>query len=376
MGKGVVAVAAAVLSLIVVSAGPAMARVSWVAEVTANPGSNDSLAAVSCVTQADCVAVGAYVTAGSQTAALAEHWDGSSWTAQPVPGPASSYTVLNDVSCAVATSCLALGSYIVAGTDPPQFRSLGARWDGSSWHRIPVPAGLGTLSCPAAGTCIAVGERGKTLVADEWNGSSWAMLPAPAPVPSGTGFFSSISCTLAAACTAVGAQGPAGHPSQVLAERWNGHRWALQPTPPLAAGGGLSSVSCASVSVCTAVGFQDSTNPYLRPGELAERWAGGGSWTLQPTPNVPQSENGLTGVSCVSVRYCTAVGVREAGKGGQYMTALHWNGTSWTQQAPLPGYDLVIQSVSCQRGTGCTAVGFIQDNLFGEAPPATVAAHN
>ena len=361
----------AAVSVLMVGAGPAVAQVGWTAETTVNPGNFDQLLAVSCVTQADCVAVGRYTPGGTtQASALAEHWDGSAWTSEPVPAPASGFVSLDEVSCGAAASCVALGSYILPGTSPPKFRALGERWDGASWHRIPVAAGLDVVSCPAAGTCIAVGQQGKKLVAAEWDGSSWTTLPAPAPVPAGTGAFNSISCTSAAACTAAGEYDTTPASIQALAERWNGRTWALQATAP-ATSGELHGVSCVSASVCTAVGTGVTASGR---GVMAERWAGG-TWTVQPTPQVPATVNILTSVSCSSVRSCTAVGVREGTLGGQYMMALHWNGTRWTRQAPLPGYDLVTESVSCQRGTGCTAAGFIQDNLYGQAPQTALAAH-
>src|SRR5262249_58067665 len=85
-----------------------------------------------------------------------------------------------------------------------------------------------------------------------------------------------------------------------LAERWNGSRWQLQPTPNLSQGGGLNGVSCTSASACTGVGSSGA-------GPLAERW-NGTRWSVQATPNPPHGNGFLSGVACTSPAMCLAAG--------------------------------------------------------------------
>src|SRR5579859_2817394 len=50
-----------------------------------------------------------------------------------------------------------------------------------------------------------------------------------------------------------------------LAERWNGRKWSIQPTPhPQSAS--LAAVSCPSPTTCIAVGSNDGGDP------LVEQW--------------------------------------------------------------------------------------------------------
>jgi hypothetical protein len=98
----------------------------------------------------------------------------------------------------------------------------------------------------------------------------------PAPNPGGT-FTSlvSVSCTAADACTAVGAQSPAGSAGNAtLAETWNGSTWAVQPTvgQPGAAGSQLDAVSCVA-SACNAAGYDNNAEQDDYP--LAESEAPG-----------------------------------------------------------------------------------------------------
>jgi hypothetical protein len=64
-----------------------------------------------------------------------------------------------------------------------------------------------------------------------------------------------------------------------LAEHWNGTTWTVQPTPS-PHGGDLTSVSCTSAAACTAVGFYDAGTGGL--AALADRW-NGTSWAIQRT---------------------------------------------------------------------------------------------
>jgi hypothetical protein len=105
------------------------------------------------------------------------------------------------------------------------------------------------------------------MLAERWNGTSWVIQPNPAGANGIV--LSAVSCTGAAACTAVGGAGTA-----TLAERWNGSSWVIQhmPTPSGANGSGLSSVSCTAVTACTAVGsYIDSSATSVT---LAERYSG------------------------------------------------------------------------------------------------------
>src|SRR5262249_22596063 len=172
--------------------------------------------------------------------------------------------------------------------------------------------------------------------------------------------LSGVACTGPSACTAVGAAvDSAGDPvGPALAERWDGTTWSIQPTPnpPSPGGGTLNWVACPSLSACTAVGA--AVDPSSAPlATLAERW-NGTRWSIQPTPN-PAGGQGprLEGVACPSPSACTAVG----GSFANASLAERWNGTKWVIQAsPNPEgqiFDLMLWSVACSRPLHCMAVG-------------------
>jgi hypothetical protein len=231
--------------------------------------------------------------------------------------------------------------------------NLAEQWNGTSWRILPTPnpsgvalSGLLGVACTSASACTAVGSSLTTAgvpraVAERWNGTRWTIQPTP-NLPQGGG-LNGVSCTSASACTAVG-----GSAAGTLAERWNGTRWSIEPTPnPSQGGGGLSGVSCTSASACTAVGGSNA-------GTLAERW-NGTRWNIQPTPNPSQGGGFLTSVACTPGPACTAVGVSNAGT-----LAEGWNGTNWNiQPTPTPAGTqfAFLNTVTCTSPAACTAAG-------------------
>jgi hypothetical protein len=119
------------------------------------------------VTATACTAVGQYQTYPGgkdpviEDVALAEHWDGKTWTTVPVESPpAATAAGLSAVSCSGST-CTAVGGYTDgAGTQEPLAESS----TGSSFttEAIGPPARalggvLAGISCTGALTCTAVG---------------------------------------------------------------------------------------------------------------------------------------------------------------------------------------------------------------------------
>ena len=191
---------------------------------------------LSCSSAGNCTAVGGYVDRHSdfQGVIFAEH-DGT-WSRgvkAPVPAGAGNYTdamelvnPLNAVSCATASDCAAIGSFVKSGvkgdSETPHALLLAehqGEWKASAIS-LPRRAGasggvyLNSVSCPASGNCVAVGyyaSHGKThgLVVRE-RGGKWARA-TNAAVPKGAApasrshtFLNSVSCTSASSCTAGG----------------------------------------------------------------------------------------------------------------------------------------------------------------------------
>jgi hypothetical protein len=327
---------------------------------------------VSCTAPGACTAVGAVTISSaafrgsgdsggsSVTVGLAERWNGASWRAQIIPSAGrSTGTGFAAVSCSAATACTAAGSY---NTTSHLSRPVAAAWGGTSWHRQATPAragasaasGLVGVSCASVRTCIAVGfstatTGESTTLAERWDGRRWRIQPSPVPAGTVSAGLSGVSCPSPRACTAVGEFFGSGQRELPLAERWDGTGWRIQPVPgPAGArrGSELSAVSCPSATRCFAVGHY-----FTRSGSvaLAETW-NGARWAVQPLPGAV-SNTFLLGVSCVTPRACVAV--------GSYGTEV-WNGTSWRfapMATPTGGQVISLNGVSCTSGSACTAVG-------------------
>jgi hypothetical protein len=343
---------------------------AWRAQAIPAPGGSfgSGLRAVSCPAADACVAVGtSFVEATSfsrpnRSPALAEYWNGHRWRilAAPVSGRAQ-FAVLTGVWCTSPRACTAVGYYQSAQRQLP----LAETWNGTGWTRQPMPAPapskgavLTSVSCAARRSCAAVGysfstsdPANETALTEIRTGTRWASHPAAAP----TGILSSnlqgVWCTKPGICTAVGSYTATPETGATLAETWNGTRWSLQPTP--SQGYMLDAVSCTTARACTAVG--------LGAGPLAEAW-NGTRWRVQPAPKLTGTKfDRLTGVFCTSAARCTAVGEYEkTGLSPFKAFAETWNGTRWTPVAtPNPAgiYQSTLAGVWCNPPSACTAIG-------------------
>jgi len=295
---------------------------------------------------------------------------GGGWALQPTASPTQG--ILFAVSCVSATVCTAVGDR----GNPSG--ALAERWNGGRWTFQPTrPLRLGGefygVSCSSATACTAVGFYGVGApqaypepLAERWNGKRWAIQPTP-PLPHGDiGHLEAVSCASATACTAVGGYGTIGSDLGALTEDWNGKRWAIRPAPAHS-GAFLNAVSCTSANACTAVGSHAGYSG------LAERW-NGKRWAIEHL--VPTAASGMGSVSCASATACIAIG----GDGNQVIVAESWNAMRWTLQ-PMPkptgAYGDGLGSVSCVSATACTAVGgeFTAAGNFGSLGIDVVKCH-
>ena len=176
------------------------------------------LSGVTCISTADCWAVGYAATGSAQT--LIEHWDGTWWG-------------------------------IV--TPPTQL-----------WH---LNNGLYAVTCVSASDCWAVGDHyssgnGTQTLIEHWDGTSWAIVASPNALTA-QNFLSGVTCISASECWAVGySSDPTSGVDQTLIERWDGTSWTIVISPnALAAQQNiLQSVTCVSASECWAVGYAGSIN--------------------------------------------------------------------------------------------------------------------
>jgi hypothetical protein len=123
---------------------------TWAIEST--PSVGGALFGVSCVTARVCIAVGSDFSSNG----LAEGWNGITWTVQPT-APTGTFDA---VSCVTATNCTGVGSEEVDGSN----FALAEVFNGSTWtsENVPHPtgasaSGFGGVSCTARNACTAVG---------------------------------------------------------------------------------------------------------------------------------------------------------------------------------------------------------------------------
>jgi hypothetical protein len=269
---------------------------------------------------------------------------GSPHRAHPAPAvtvatsPAAAFSSnLASVSCPDGSWCMAVGSWSASQQGPG--RTLAEVWNGASWRilAVPDPAGsaassLTSVSCTSATRCMAVGEYGTATFAEAWNGASWQILTTPALASSS---LTSVSCT-SAGCMAVG-----GYGTRALTEAWNGTSWRALTTPSPAgtASSSLTSVSCTSAG-CMAVGNSTGIEAVKGSGPYAEAW-NGTSWQLLTVPgpaSLAYNGLGLAGISCAKTTSCMTTGgfLTNPGVNSRSSTlAEAWNDSRWRVLQPL-----------------------------------------
>ena len=321
-------------------------------------GINTSLTGISCTSARACIAVGDSFTLGDTSTAVAMRWNGRTWTALDIPdpaGPAGPLIIINGISCASASMCIAVGDAATFGGQSFTFMPLTERWNGRKWAiqtsvRPGADAQLEAVSCSSALACTSVGSIGdkvpgaQVTLAERWNGVRWSFQPTPGNPAHATGALASVSCRSRSNCTAVGSGG-----SLALAEHWNGTRWSLlRPVVPVvsaSAASSLTGISCTSITSCIAVGsYHDGSGHQFG---LAEGW-NGSSWAILAAPGAASS---LSAISCTSATACMAVGSAAAGP-----VAESWNGAAWTPQEIAAG-PTALAAVRCTSAAACTAVG-------------------
>ena len=322
--------------------------------------SSSVLNAISCASVSRCVAVGFYTNAKQVALTLAESWNGSDWSITPIPSPkGTTFASLQGISCASATKCMAVGSYITSKLS--YYVNLAESWNGRSWSivRVRNPKGftgdgLRGVSCVRATQCTAVGSYSnrsglELTLAESWNGSAWSIVRTPNPSRAQGSLFDEVSCATTKRCMAVGTYRNISFTDVTLAESWNGSRWSVVRSPNPAGAGLtiLNSVSCASATRCLAAGHSYTTAQVT----LAESW-NGSRWSIAASPS-PSANSALYGVSCPKAASCLAMGSFFNSSNSYATLAEAWNGRAWSvvnQDADLP-------AVSCVNASDCLAVG-------------------
>jgi len=336
------ALAAAAVSLVPVTAAAAGARPAHPASFLTIGG---SLRAVAVASGGNAWAVGSVGTVSART--LIVRWNGKTWAKVPSPSPAGS-SGLYGVASTSASSAWAVGTTIGRTSTT----TLILHWNGKGWARVssPSPGSNSSLYGVAAtsGTSAwAVGTTGARTLILRWNGKAWARMASP------RGELTSVAATSARNAWAVGADNTT-HTSIL---HWNGKSWKRSPSPgaPPHAYPFLDGIAAASARRTWAVG--DSTVCGCGPGHsMTLRWTGR-AWKSVRSPS-PGGGTTLFGVAAVSASRAWAVGISGEGDSLTKTVILRWNGAAWARVAsPAPRASSGLFGVATTAGGRAWAVG-------------------
>ena len=354
---------------------------------TVSTGHFAAVASVSCTAAGDCTAGGYYSTIahGRQAFVITER-NGLWGAATKVPG----LTTLDKgglaeadlVSCTSPGNCGLIGTYLDAAHNEEWF-AVSQR--SGSWGVARQLRGTGTnsiitsMSCGAIGDCAATGFRSNDdpIVISERDGHWASAISVPGLATLDTGGFAevpSVSCPAAGTCTAVGSYATGSNRNEpfVVTEkhgRWN-RAFELPQTAALPGSGNqhavLFLVSCAAVGDCSVAGTDDVSlqQQVFVADEQNGRWG-------KPTQLPGLAALNAGGVADVTSLSCAASG--DCALGGSYLdvskdtvayVASEQNGR-WSKAIEVPGNSLLnngsfslVQSMSCKAPGRCSAGGY------------------
>ena len=244
--------------------------------------------------------------------------------------------VINDVSCASAVDCVAVGSFTSSVTNSGASLLVGVESSGT-WTPFTVPslgftapAGSSRITsplvdCPSVGNCTIIGNDQIS------NGAVLTSMLVTLDETNGT---------------------------------WGEVQQLTLPVGTAADGAGLNALSCSSAGNCASVG-SDNYNSNLAVNEVNGVWQTGVALVAPSSPLISMNPS-LASVDCASDGNCTAVGE------GQLVSEVNgvWGGV---QVLPVTGETMTVtglatSSISCPVANDCVVVGSIA--LVGSPPNA------
>jgi hypothetical protein len=341
----------------------------WTVEPSVTLGSQDNvLASVSAASATDVWAVGTYYpTSTSPLQTLGVHFDGTRWTAYPLPDVGTEENTLMGVSMPSVGHAWAVGYYVNGKFEQ---HTLIEHLSGGVWSvvRSPNPSAahdiLYGVSAVTDTNVWAVGAyetsqgRWHALV-EHWDGSTWRVVPSPDPGSNGNQLYA-VQALGPANVYAVGQSAGPRFPSTALIEHWNGHSWAVLTSPADASASALPLGLAATGSSLTVVGQQETDTttytPYVAAGAPH-------ALSLKSAPSATHSENDLFGVVSTGNGSAWAVGwaIYSALNAIHIPLVLHEVHGTWTVVSTpsfARGSDSGFASIVAVPGGGMWAVGY------------------
>ncbi len=374
------------------------------------------LAGISCPAAGDCSAVGRYTDANrtdhgvlfSETHGRWLRGVGLQLPANAIASPRPKSGVI-DVLGLAAISCSSVGNCVAVGN----YESNAEVWDAmivvehqGRWTRAieaPMPAGaavqgqnavLLSVTCSYSGTCTAAGEyvdgsgHQQTLLVTGI-GNSWSAAPTPTPPSDANSdpniIPSSVACSGDGECAAVGTYVNPLQNSLGLLLNESGGSWESGTGATLPANAApastvgdqtvvLASVACPQPGTCTAVGWyfdNDENGQGLLVTQTGGVWQPGAEVALpgNAVSGLEKQSAGLDWISCASLGNCLATGVyTDLGYNSQGLLLPEVNGVWQTGvESPLPRNASTVQyaaadQADCTDVGDCTVIGQYNDH--------------
>lgn len=307
---------------------------------------NAQLHSVACSSAGDCSAVGTYSAKASPLAAteglvvneVAGVWQRASEVRLPSGTNVNPFVLLNQVACASAGNCSAVGSYIDnnGATHGLLVSEIANRWLAGLSMALPAnassfpDASLSSIACISAGNCVAIGTydnaqgdvEGLTVVQSSraWKRASALVMPSSA-APNPRVFlygFNGISCSSVGNCSAGGQyRDSAGDYQGFLVNDVN-NTWQVAnelklpaSAPQVGKNGGVVALTCPSNGNCSAgAAYLDASGSYQAVviNRVNGTWLTGVKVTLPAGATSVGVDGGVYGLICKAVNQCTASG--------------------------------------------------------------------
>jgi hypothetical protein len=328
---------------------------------------NDSLSSVVAIGPRDAWAVGEPPWSSAPgCGADVERWDGTTWRRVPVPAGVSLGDALTLPLAAVSASDAWIfpARWAQSGYSYSEY-SYALHWDGAVWQASSFPARLIVQDAAALGSddgwafgVVQTGAAAAVPFTAHYNGRTWQQVRLPvAPLAIST---QGRGLWVIGPAVATAASAAAGQ--HLIAMRWNGRSWSQLAVPDIAIPAGQDFTGDSSLAATGSGGlwwyYQVSvTDDTWRSGLL--HWDGA-AWHTIAVPGAITQFDAMTQDGRGGIWLAVGVGLA----GGQYW--YHYSGGHWTRQlvGSPSGYGTMVFGMSWIPGTASAwAVGEADANV-------------
>lgn len=252
--------------------GPAILSLSsgtsWVADTLPATPATTALGTVTCPGTATCYALGA-TAGGAEVLSLSA---GTTWAADTLPSGVV-VPALREVACPATTECYAIGT-VHSGTST--VGGVLSLTTATTWvlDSSPATATLSALTCPTTSVCIALGSTTTVpALLSRTGATTWAAGAFTLPAGTTLDSVSSVGCSPAGHCDAVGTASASGTAGAVILSL-SGTTWSENSVPSGKTPVSLTGVACGT-SVCAAPGATETGALYLDSTVSSTTWTDG-----------------------------------------------------------------------------------------------------